>query len=226
MVEDYARACFEQWATVTIRTLAARFYMRDTITPTPACRLAEAAERDYHRAEAQARGNAKRRLIHALARWYASLVRATHVEPAEVEIPTTSRQHLPIVLQADIDRANALAARRRATQLVKERTEAARALAVRRGEAIQRCDLALVGYRHAKYQHERALMNARESDPNARAPRVYLTAIEEAKRHYDACRAERDALRRATSNAYTAIRMIKMRHNKQYPLDSSYLLEV
>lgn len=228
MVEDYARACFETWATSTVRALAVRSYMRDKITPTPACRRAEDAERDYHRAEGKARGNAKRRLIHALARWYAALIRATHEqpEPVEVPVPVTSRHHLPIVLQRDIDRANALNARRRVTQLVRDRTAKARELAVRRSEAIARCDLAFAGYRCAQQQYEKALMKAREGNPNARAPRVYLTAVEEAKRHYDACRKEREAIRRATSNAYSSIRMLKMRHNKQYPLDSPYLLEV
>lgn len=227
MVEDYAKACFATWATSTVRTLAIRSYMHDKITPTRACRIAEAKERAYHQADPASRGMARRHLTHALARWCAALIRTTDESATKIEAPVVARNHLPIVLQSDIDRANALAARRRFVKELAMKRDRAREWAIRRSEASARCDKALLDYRRAKYQHERAIMKARdERGPDARSERSWSVAVKVAKAQLDRARKERDQVRRQARNAYTAIRILKHRFKTQNPLDSMYLLEV
>lgn len=224
-VLTYAQACFATWATPEVCIIAARVYLprvHESISPTRACRKVEEAERAFLAAEPHARGGASRRLLHAKARWYASLITATHDQPhlQYGDMPGRQPVRPPLILKRDLDAANARAERRRFLRQLEAHKTVLQSMLTKRADALAAAERALVAYRAAVYQREKALTTARRTNPHANTPREYVEAADVAKATLDQARGERSALRAAVRTQQIAIRVLRKRHRDRWPEDS------
>lgn len=211
-LEAYLEACQFSWASSDIRAMSTH-YLNETLTADRAASKAYTIEQELLNLPPNTagivRGNCKRRLRIALARWWAAIVRET--EPSRGDDPRRPPTRPPLVLQRDIDERNAARKRARMMVKVREQEERIKPVLTKLKEAKDAADVALLAYRHAHDVWERALLQVRRERPTGCAPKWTTAAAQEALRVLREARADRRALQMEVQRLRSSLRVWKHR---------------
>lgn len=191
--QDFLRACTYPWATPEVRNLA-DVYANDTLTTARAAGKARKLQSAVFNASTpRHRGAARRHYLHALARWWAAILRESYeanhpvpdFTPVYVVTPTSTAS---ITSNNRVRRAHRA---QRHADLVRMELQP---LLTKYAAAKAECERCLIEKRRADLAWERALLQARKLNPEARAPRDLAHARVVATQALAHARTERKAI--------------------------------